>query len=165
GFEAGLDTKVSLRGKRGGPDYFPTLGMQILAGREFTDGDANGGPKVAVVNEEVLKKIRLGADGVGRHIGKKVDNKLDIEIVGIARNAKYSQVKQEMMPTYFLPYRQADTGLLTYYVRTAGNPDAVMAIVRREVAKLDANLPVDDMRTLPDQIQEDVFLDRFVTVL
>jgi ABC-type antimicrobial peptide transport system permease subunit len=98
-------------------------------------------------------------------MGMKVDNKLDIEIVGIARNAKYSQVKQEMLPTYFLPYRQADVGLLTYYVRTAGNPDAIMATVRKEVARLDANLPVDNMRTLPDQIEENVFLDRFVTVL
>jgi predicted permease len=165
GFEAGLDTNVSSRVNRVGPDYFRTLGMQLLAGREFTDADANGGPKVAVVNEAFLKKFNLGSDAVGRHIGIKVDNKLDIEIVGIARNAKYSQVKQEMLPTYFLPYRQADIGFLTYYVRTAANSDAIMATIRREVAKLDANLPVDDMRTLPDQIQDNVFLDRFVTVL
>ena len=95
----------------------------------------------------------------------KADNKLDIEIVGIARNAKYSQVKQEMLPTYFLPYRQADVGSLSYYVRTSGNPDAIMAVIRKAVTTLDPNLPVDDMRTLPDQIEENVFLDRFVTTL
>jgi predicted permease len=165
GFQAGLDTNVSSRFNRVGPDYFRTLGMQILSGREFSDVDANGAPKVAVVNEAFLKKFNLGSDAVGRHIGSKADNKLDIEIVGIARNAKYSQVKQEMLPTYFMPYRQADVGLLSYYVRTAANPDTIMAAVRREVAKLDANLPVDDMRTLPDQIQDNVFLDRFVSVL
>jgi predicted permease len=165
GFEAGLDTNVSSRFTRVGPDYFRTLGVPILSGREFSDADGNSTPKVAVVNEAFLKKFNLGSDAVGRHMGMKVDNKLDIEIVGIARNAKYSQVKQEMLPTYFLPYRQADVGLLTYYVRTAGNPDAIMATVRKEVARLDANLPVDNMRTLPDQIEENVFLDRFVTVL
>src|SRR5262249_60083718 len=62
GFEAGLDTNVSSRVNRVGPDYFRTLGMQILAGREFTDADANGGPKVAVVNEAFLKKFSLGSD-------------------------------------------------------------------------------------------------------
>jgi len=148
-----------------GPDYFRTLGMRLLAGREFSPADGNGTPKVAVVNEAFLKKFNLGADAVGRHIGMKADNKLDIEIVGISRNAKYSQVKQEMMPTYFLPYRQADVGFLSYYVRTSADPDAFMATIRKEVMRLDANLPVDDMKTLPAQIEENVFIDRFVTVL
>jgi predicted permease len=165
GFQAGPDTNVSSRFTRVGPDYFRTLGMRLLAGREFSPADGNGTPKVAVVNEAFLKKFNLGADAVGRHIGMKADNKLDIEIVGISRNAKYSQVKQEMMPTYFLPYRQADVGFLSYYVRTSADPDAFMATIRKEVMRLDANLPVDDMKTLPAQIEENVFIDRFVTVL
>jgi predicted permease len=165
GFQAGLDTNVSSRFTRVGPDYFRTLGIRILAGREFSDADANGAPKVAIVNEAFLKKFGLGPDAVGRHIGSKSDNTLDTEIVGIARNAKYSEVKQEMLPTYFLPYRQADVGLLTYYVRTSSDPDAFMATVRRETLKLDPNLPVDEMKTLPAQIQQNVFLDRFVTIL
>ena len=165
GFQAGLDTNVSSRFTRVGPDYFRTLDMRLLAGREFSQSDGNGAPKVAVVNEAFLKKFNLGIDAVGRHIGMKADNKLDIEIVGISRNAKYSQVKQEMLPTYFLPYRQADVGFLSYYVRTSTDPDAFMAIVRKEVMKLDPNLPVDNMKTLPAQIEDNVFLDRYVTVL
>jgi predicted permease len=165
GFEVGLDTDTSSRTNRVGPGYFRTLGMQILAGREFSDADANSAPKVAVVNEAFVKKFNLGMDAVGKHMGLRTDNKLDIEIVGIVRNAKYSQVKQEMLPTYFLPYRQADVGLLSYYVRVAGSPEAFMATIRREVMKLDANLPVDNIRTLPDQIQQNVFLDRFITIL
>jgi predicted permease len=165
GFRAGLDTDVSSRFNRVGPDYFRTLGIRVLAGREFSQTDDNGAPKVAIVNEAFLKKFGLGSDAVGRHVGSQADGKLDIEIVCIARNAKYSQVKQEMLPTYFLPYRQADVGAMTYYVRTSANPDAFMATVRREVVKLDPNLPVDNMKTLPDQIEQNVFLDRFVTVL
>src|SRR5262245_38383781 len=137
----------------------------MRSGREFSQADGNGAAKVAVVNEAFLKKFNLGTDAVGRHIGMKVDNKLDVEIVGIARNAKYSQVKQEMLPTYFLPYRQADVGFLTFYVRISSDADACMASIRKEVMKLDPNLPVDNMRTLPDQIQQNVFLDRFVTRL
>jgi predicted permease len=165
GFEAGLDTNVSSRTNLVGPGYLRTLGMKLLSGREFSETDGNAAPKVAIVNEAFLKKFNLGPDAVGRHMGMKSDNKLDIAIVGIAANAKYSQVKQEMLPTYFLPYRQADVGLLTFYVRTAANPDALMAAIRREVTKLDSNLPVDNLKTLPDQIQQNVFLDRFVTVL
>jgi predicted permease len=165
GFEAGLDTNVSSRTNRVGPGYFRTLGMKLLSGREFSESDGNATPKVAIVNEAFLKKFNLGPDAVGRHMGMKSDNKLDIEIVGVAANAKYSQVKQEMLPTYFLPYRQADVGLMTFYVRTSANTDALMATIRREVSKLDPNLPVDNLKTLPDQIQQNVFLDRFVTVL
>ena len=98
-------------------------------------------------------------------MGARSDNKLDMEIVGIVRNAKYSQVKQEMLPTYFLPYRQADVGFMTYYVRTAVDPDTFMANVRKHVTRLDPNLPVDDLRTLPQQIEQNVFLDRFISVL
>jgi predicted permease len=165
GFEAGLDTNVSSRTNRVGPGYFRTLGMKLLSGREFSESDGNASAKVAIVNEAFLKKFSLGPDAVGRHMGMKSENKLDIEIVGIAANAKYSQVKQEMLPTYFLPYRQGDVGLMTFYVRTSANTDALMAAIRREVSKLDPNLPVDNLKTLPDQIQQNVFLDRFVTVL
>jgi predicted permease len=165
GFQAGPDTNVSSRFTRVGPGYFRTLGMRLLAGREFSQADGNGTPKVAVVNEAFLKKFNLGPDAVGRHMGMKTDNKLDVEIVGIAGNAKYSQVKQEMLPTYFLPYRQADVGVLSYYVRTSTDPDAFMSAIRKQVMKLDPNLPVDDLRTLPDQIQQNVFLDRLVTML
>jgi putative ABC transport system permease protein len=165
GFQAGLDTNVSSRFTRVGPGYLRTLGMRLLSGREFSEADGNGAPKVAIVNEAFLKKFNLGPDAVGRHMGMKSDNRLDIEIVGIAANAKYSQVKQEMLPTYFLPYRQADVGLMTYYVRTSSNMDALMGSIRREVMKLDPNLPVDQLKTLPDQIQQNVFLDRFITIL
>ena len=165
GFRAGLDTDTSTRTNRVGAAYFSTLGVPVLAGREFTRSDGNGAPKVAIVNEAFLKKFDLGLDAVGRHMGSRTDEKLDTEIVGIVRNAKYSQVKQEMLPTYFLPYRQADVGVMTYYVRTSMNPDAFMTNLRKHVTKLDPNLPVDAVRTLPQQIQESVFLDRFISVL
>ena len=165
GFEAGLDTDTSSRFNRIGAGYFQTLGVPVLAGRDFTRSDGNAAPKVAIVNEAFLKKFGLGLDAVGRHIGARTDNKLDMEIVGIVRNAKYSEVKQEWLPTYFTPYRQTDVGSMTYYVRTSMDPDAFMASVRRPVAKLDPNLPVDDVRTLPQQIEQNVFLDRFIGVL
>jgi predicted permease len=166
GFRAGPDTDISSRVNRIGPNYFRTLGMRLLAGREFSERDGNSAPKVAIVNEAFLKKFNLGMDAIGKRIGPGGrDAKLDTEIVGIVQNAKYSQVKQEMLPTYFVPFRQADIGFLTFYVRTSTDPEAFMTTVRAQIVKLDPNLPVDDLKSLPQQIQENVFLDRFVTVL
>ena len=86
-------------------------------------------------------------------------------IVGIVRNAKYSEVKQAMLPTFYLPYRQADVGSLSYYVRTAGDPQAFMSSMRAAVSRLDVTLPVDNLDTLTEQIRQNVFLDRFISAL
>jgi ABC-type antimicrobial peptide transport system permease subunit len=89
-----------------------------------------------------------------------------MEIVGLVQNAKYSEVKQEIPPLFFQPYRQdPEVGSMTFYVRSAIDPDAMLANIPKVVQKLDANLPVEDLRTLPQQVRENVFLDRFISVL
>jgi predicted lysophospholipase L1 biosynthesis ABC-type transport system permease subunit len=81
------------------------------------------------------------------------------------RNAKYSEVKQEMLATFFTPYRQTDAGFMTYYLRTGVAPESIMGQIRGAVARLDPNLPVADLRTLPQQIRDNTFLDRFIGIL
>jgi len=94
--------------------------------------------------------------------------KLDIEIIGLAQNAKYSQVKQEIPPVFFRPYRQGATpevGSITFYVRTAGDSTALLSAIPKVVARLDPNIPLEDLRTMAQQVRENVFLDRFISVL
>jgi predicted permease len=167
GFEQGPDTDANSRFNEIGPAYFQTLGMTMLAGREFTRADAAGGRKVAIVNEAFAKKFNLGRDAVGRHMNRDGPNSpLDMEIVGLAQNAKYSDVKREVPPQFFLPYRQDDrAGFINFYVRTAGEPTASMAAITRTVAGLDPKLPIQNLRTLPEQIRQNVFIDRFITTL
>jgi predicted permease len=167
GFEMGPDTDTRSRVNRLAPGYFKTFDIPLLAGRDFTNADVEGAPKVAIVNEAFLKKFNLGMDAVGRHIGNRDSTppRLDIEIVGIAKDAKYSEVRQEMVPTYFTPYRQSPVGFMTFYVKTRNDPEAIIASVRKAVAELDANLPLDDVRTLTQQIRDNVFLDRFIGTL
>jgi putative ABC transport system permease protein len=165
GFEAGPDTDVTSRFNRIGPGFFRTLGIPVISGREFTRADAFGGAKVAMVNEAFLKKFNLDGDAVGRHMGLRVDNKTDMTIVGIVRNAKYSEVKQAMLPTFYVPYRQTNVGSLSFYVRTSGDPEAFMASVRTAVSRIDATLPVDNLYALTEQIRQNVFLDRFISAL
>jgi len=89
-----------------------------------------------------------------------------MEIVGLAQNAKYSDVKKEIPPQFFRPSRQDErAGFITFYARVSTDPDQFLSNVPKAIARLDANLPVENLRTLPNQIRENVFLDRFISVL
>ncbi len=167
GFDAGPDTNVSARTNRIGVGYFSTLKIPILAGRDFTRADSIDAAKVAIVNESFLRKFNLTHDAVGRHVafGTEPGTPMDVTIVGVASDSKYSDVKAPMSAGIFTPYRQGPGGVLNFYVRTATPPETFMAQIRQVVASLDQNLPVDDLRTLPQQIHESFFQDRVVTML
>jgi len=167
GFKTDPDTNTDSRFNLIGPGYFQTLGIPMIAGRDFTRADALGSAKVAIVNEAFAKKFNLGRDAVGKRMGDDGGNSpLTIEIVGLVQNAKYSEVKQEIPPVFVRPYRQDErTGQMNFYVRTAANPQQFLQNIPKLVARLDPNLPVQNLNTLPEQIQNNVFLDRFISVL
>jgi predicted permease len=167
GFKAGPDTDSNSRFNEVGPGYFPTLGIPLLAGRDFTRADALTAPPVAIVNEAFAKKFNLGRDAIGKRISNKGPNTpLTMEIVAIAKNAKYSDVKRAIPPIFFTPYRQDETiGQINFYVRTGSDPERFLSNIPKVLARLDANLPVENLRTLPQQVRENVFLDRFISVL
>ena len=168
GFTAGPDMDRNARMNEIGPGYFRTLGIPLVAGREFTRADAGGAPKVAIVNEAFAKKFNLGRDAVGRRIGwgKGSASPLDAEIVGVVQDAKYNDVKDQVPPLFFHPYRQdATLGTLNFFVRTSLPPDDFLANIPKLVARLDPDLPVENLRTMPEQVRENVFIDRFISVL
>ena len=82
------------------------------------------------------------------------------------QNTKYDEVKGEAPPLFFIPYRQDDAiGTIGFYVRTSMAPDTLLRTIPGVIARLDANLPVEDLRTMPQQVYENVFLDRLITTL
>lgn len=164
GFEAGPDTNTSSSFTFVGPDFFKTLGIPLVAGREFTRGDAASAPKVAIVNQAFAKKFNLGDKVVGARMSDDRDaTTLDIEIVGLVQDAKYSEVKRTIPPQYFRPYPQDDTaGSTTFYVRTAGDAGALLASVQSAVRALDPNLPVENPKTMDQQVRENIFLERMI---
>jgi len=165
GFQAGPDTDTGSRYNEIGPAYFQTLGIPLISGREFNRSDAAGASKVVVVNEAFAAKFNLGKEAVGKHMGRS-SRELDHEIVGLVANAKYNQVKGAVPPLFFRPYRQADqTGFLTFYVRTSMDAEKLLPGIPKVVSQLDPNLPVEELRTMPQQVRENVFLDRFISVL
>jgi len=166
GFEAGPDTDTESRYNAIGPGYFRTLGVALLSGREFTPADTLGAPRVAIVNEQFAKKFNLGRDVIGKRMRVGSGNELNIEIVGLVPNVKYSEVKQTIPSVYYLPYRQSeDLGFLTFYARTSLDPAQFLATIPPTIARIDPNLPVENLRTLPQQVRENVFEDRIISIL
>ena len=165
GFDRGPDTDANARFNQVGPAYFSTVGMTMIAGREFTLSDMAGSPQVAIINETFAEKFGLGREAVGKRMSMGGEE-LDIEIVGLVADANYSEVKQEVPPVFFLPYRQdRSIGSLTFYVRSALPPEQILRQVPTVIASLDRNLPVVDLKTMAQQVKDNIFLDRMITTL
>ena len=170
GFKAGPDTDSGSRYNRVGPGYFSALGIPLIAGREFTDADTVNSAKVALVNQTFAKKFGLGNDAVGKLMGwapgEGYRSKLDTTIVGVVEDAKYSEVKQTVPPQFFVPYRQ-DEGLggMHVYVRTSGDVAQAASAITAVVKRLDPNLPIEELETLPEQVRNNTYLDRMMTTL
>src|SRR4030095_13425751 len=95
GFQGGPDVDQNARFNEVGPGYFRTLGVPLIGGREFTRADRAGAAKVAIVNETFARKFHLDRDAVGKLMAQSTGNpKLDLEIVGLVKDAKYSDVKR-----------------------------------------------------------------------
>jgi predicted permease len=149
-----------------GPGYFRTLGIPLRSGREFTDADREGTSRVAIVNEAFVRKFGLGRDPLGRGVAVWGGKELDIQIVGVVGNAKYQGVKDEMRAgIYTANLQDSKLGTVTYYVRTASDPARVLPQISAVMSRVDPAIPVRDLKTLPQQIRENVSLDRLIGTL
>jgi len=149
------------------PGFFRTLKIPLLAGRDFTQADGSDAPKVAIVNEQFSRFFFPGGNAVGRHLGFGTgDVKLDIEIVGVARDSYHLDLREKVARFVYVPYPQDSlSGSMNYYVRTAGNPLVFTKYIRRTVADMDSNVPLNAVGTLTTQIAESVYGDRLVAWL
>jgi predicted permease len=165
GFRKLPDTDDGSRYSKVGPNYFHVLGVPLLAGRDFTAADNTGAARVAIVNEAFAKKFNLSRDAVGKHMSVYNDS-LNIEIVGLAKDSKYSQVKDKIPPVYFLPLAQSEfEGENTFYVRTALPTDQSIRAIRSAMKSIDPNLPLEALEPLPQQVRDNVYLDRMISEL
>jgi putative ABC transport system permease protein len=150
------------------PDFFKTMHIPILAGRDFRMSDAKGAPEVCIVNEKFAKQYFKDGNAVGRHVGMGGDpgTKLNIEIVGVVGDTKYENMREEVPIEVYQPYHQVPFVLgMMGYVRTARPPEQAFSTIRRVVSGLDPNLPVANMETLEKQQQESLITERLVATL
>lgn len=161
------------------PGYFATLGVPILAGRDFTEQDTqmlqhgdkpdNLVPRVVIVNEKFAKRY-FGSAGnaIGRHVGFGSDpgTKMDMEIVGVVKDIKYTSLRDEIPIQMFEPYLANNLAVgMTVYARTTMNPDQFFSVVRSKVRGMDANLPLYGARTMDSQISNSLIIERLIASL
>jgi putative ABC transport system permease protein len=151
-------------------NYFSTLGIPLISGREFTESDAATSPKVAVASEAMAKRFFPGRNAIGMHFkfgGGKNNKEPEIEIVGIVKDVKQDHVHSiTINPYVYIPYSQrAGFPSMTFYVNSARDSQQLGPELQSQVRELDPNLPVYDVKTMQRLVQEDLFPARIVAVL
>jgi len=148
------------------PGYFRTVGIPLLAGREFTDGDSAHGPKVAIINETIARRFFAGQNPIGRRLGS---SDLDTEIVGVARDARTQTVHDAPVPMVYMPVDQKavtrQTALTNLDVRVAGDAAASVSAVRKAIRHAEPNLLVSDVGTMSLRLERDLTRERLVAYL
>ena len=150
------------------PGFFETMGIPILLGRDFSIRDEKGTLKVGIINEKFAKRYFAGLNPIGRHIGQGGDpgTKLDIEIIGVAKDTRYESVRDEIPYEVYLPYLQMNfVQGMTAYLRTQGDPASFFPTLRQVVSEVDSNVPLYRIRTLEQQVDKSLLTERMLAML
>ena len=163
-----------------GPGYFATMGVPIVAGRDFRltdnrevrrgleENDFDWEPTTIIINEKFAKQFFAGRNPVGMHLGFGTDpgTKTPMEIIGVVKDIKYTNLRDEIPIQAFIPYMGSRyLGGMTVYVRTTGEPNQLMTSVRAKLREVDANLPIYAMRTMDEQISNSLATERMIASL
>jgi predicted permease len=160
------------------PNYFATMGVPILQGRDFTLKDVQHvkhgdkpdafAPTVVIINDKFAKKYFAGRDPIGLHLGFGSDpgTKTDMEIIGVVKDIKYTNLRDEIPEQAFVPYlADRHVGGMTVYVRTHLEPSQLYRAMRETVRALDPKMPIYSMRTTEEQIDNSLRTERLVASL
>jgi predicted permease len=150
-----------------GPGHFANLRIPLISGREFTRQDGPESPKVAIINETMARMFALAGNPIGKRMKFGTGSSpLDIEIIGVVRDSHHSDVKENARPFFYIPYTQEKAiTSLTYYVRTSLDPLGLASPVRQVVHELDASLPIYEVRSFDQQIDQRLGGDKLVAFL
>ena len=135
-----------------GPQYFSTVGIPLLLGREIAQQDNASSPHVCVINEAFAKLFFAGRNPIGRHITEKFGGKNNVmEVVGVAKNARDHALRDDVPPRFYIPGSQGMEGpneWAFFEVRTVGDPEQIIASVRKTILSVNEDLPVEGARPL-----------------
>jgi predicted permease len=163
-----------------GPGYFAALGVPIVAGRDFRLSDNrevlrgkdpagdDWEPTVIIINEKLAKQFFPGRNPIGMHLGFGTDpgTPTPMEIIGVIKDIKYTNLRDEIPIQAFIPYMASHyLGGMVVYVRTTAEPNQLMGSLRAKVRELDANLPIFAMRTMDTQISNSLSTERMIASL
>jgi predicted permease len=140
------------------PDYFRTMGIPLLRGRDFDDHDSPEAPGVMIISETMARRFWPNEDAVGKfgHLSDDPDS-VNRQIVGIARDARINSIQEVAEPYFYLPYAQSNKETILLLVETSGDPLRLAGQLRTEVAALDKQAPVLNISTLDLVIRSSVY--------
>ena len=147
------------------PGYFKTMGIPVLAGRDFDDRDVRSKAGVMIVNETFARHYFGNENPVGRHVGL-APGVFDVEIVGVVKDGKYTGLREEPVRMMYVPQRERiGTSQMTVLVRTAGDPLAFAATLRQKASEIDRHAIVHNIATAQDQIDRSLLRERLVATI
>jgi putative ABC transport system permease protein len=145
-------------------NYFKTLGIPLLQGRDFGATDTANAPGVVIINEEFARRYFPGASPLGKRV--RTDSKGPLlEVVGVAKNARYRGLREEPLPFFYTPLAQGSMSSMALFVRTDGDPLAVLPSVRAELKSLNKNLTLFQINTFSAHLASALSADRMIAVL
>src|SRR5580704_1335358 len=145
-----------------GPDYFATMGVLLVSGREFTRADDEKAALVAVVNETMAAQYWRGRNPIGERVQVK-DRWM--QVVGVAKNSKYESVREAPKPFFYVPLRQNFSRGAGLYIRTPLSPETMAAALTREVHALDPGLALFEVITLQEQLDRSTSAQKVAVTL
>jgi predicted permease len=149
-----------------GNSFFATLGIPMIAGRAFGPEDTATSPKVAIINQSLARKRFPNVNPIGKEFKTGDDTVGWFRIVGVCADTRYSNLRDDPPPQFFMLYRQqSDVGGLNYAIRTRLEPAALAPVLRQVVGKIDRDLPIVDIRTQQEQIDSAMQTERIFASL
>jgi predicted permease len=160
------DQDRSIRNNIVGPDFFAAMGIPLVQGRNFGPQDTANSQKVAVVTEAMARKFFPGGSPIGRRFGNKgPKSSEDTEVVGVVKDAKYGNLKENFRPMAFYPHSQRPDVLGNLVVRFTGPASVVVPQIRRTITQTNRNLPIDDVVSLSEHIGRSLVQQKLVARL
>ena len=167
GYEATAGVDMSSGTSAVGPGYFATMGIPLLAGREFVASDIDGAPQVAIINETMARHFWENEDPIGRRFGWSSSTTGDeIEVIGVVADSKFANIREDATRFFYTPYMQGSAvGRHIVYVRSRPGMADISMSVRNVVQRLAPGLPIVEMGTMQAQVDESLFTERLVATL
>lgn len=149
------------------PDYFRTMGIPLLSGRDFNDSDAKGSPLVTIIDEGLAHEYWPNESPVGRRIrfGPPEDNEPWHTIIGVVGTVRHERVQEDTRKSVYLSHAQIPVNGIALVTRTTSEPKELIAAIRREVAQLDSDLPLSKVTTMKEVIDESIWQPRLYATL
>ena len=167
GFKPASDEDRSARFDQAGPGYFTNVGIPLVLGRDFTERDAPGAPRVTIINDTMARFYFPTQSPIGRHIQVKGPSDVSLEIVGVARDAQDHDLRSKPVRRFYVSYLQPIDGITTvnYEIRAASSAGVLFGPLRAEIQRFNPKLQILTLKTAQALVDESIVTERLIAKL